>query len=144
VRLAAASVLVELYKEDAHVSMLSKFTMRFAGRYAELVYDLNENVSVQGVSALRSCRLTADKPSGIPDRISAKLFVQTVCLVVLLICIGADGMSTLQIPKIVSNRVSASVRVRRLQLEFHERGPNVCSHCDRGTYNELRPSRRSS
>lgn len=49
-RLAAASVLVELYGEEGHVSMLSKFTMRFAGRYAELVYDLSEAVSVTGVS----------------------------------------------------------------------------------------------
>lgn len=54
VRLAAASVLVELYGEEGHVSMLSKFTMRFAGRYAELVYDLSEAVSVTGVSVFAS------------------------------------------------------------------------------------------
>ena len=48
-RLVAATALVQLYAVDDHVSLLHKFTVRFASRYAEIIYDLSEAVSVKGV-----------------------------------------------------------------------------------------------
>lgn len=50
-RLVAATALVQLYAVDDHVPLLHKFTVRFASRYAEIIYDLSEAVSVKGVRA---------------------------------------------------------------------------------------------
>ena len=49
-RQVAAAALTELYEPD-NVSPLSIFTDRFKARFAELIYDVDELVAVQGVSA---------------------------------------------------------------------------------------------
>lgn len=70
VRLAAATALVELYDVDDHVPLLHKFTVRFASRYAELIYDLNEAVSVKGVclQQIFVCKLIIPTISGCDER----------------------------------------------------------------------------
>lgn len=49
-RQVAAAALTKLYEPD-NVSPLSIFTDRFKTRFAELIYDVDELVAVQGVGA---------------------------------------------------------------------------------------------
>jgi hypothetical protein len=50
VRLASASALLALYSDPDNRAALADFTQRFAQRFGELFYDVDERVAVKGVS----------------------------------------------------------------------------------------------
>ena len=49
VRDAATSALLAIYRDSEHVDSMRAFTQRFSQRFAELVYDVDEEVAVKGV-----------------------------------------------------------------------------------------------
>ena len=46
---AATSALLAIYRDSEHVDSMRAFTQRFSQRFAELVYDVDEEVAVKGV-----------------------------------------------------------------------------------------------
>ena len=46
---AATSALLAIYRNSEHVDSMRAFTQRFSQRFAELVYDVDEEVAVKGV-----------------------------------------------------------------------------------------------
>lgn len=46
---AATSALLAIYRSSEHVDSMRAFTQRFSQRFAELVYDVDEEVAVKGV-----------------------------------------------------------------------------------------------